>query len=227
MTNPPEAAPVRPVLNRGRVLTGALAYVDEHGIDALSMHKLGTRLGVRGMSLYNHVEGKDGLLDGLVDLMWSEIDTDTARFPGWEPAARGLADALRALVQRHPNAAPLIMTRQIIPVNALRVADAYLRAMRDDGVPEQSAAALLRTLISYALGQTLAEVRYAPPGAADDDAERARRVRTLIPDGTPGDLAHVANLVCGECGTTRQFDIGIDLMIRGLAAYLDSLDDAN
>jgi AcrR family transcriptional regulator len=220
---------VRPGLNRRRVLDAALEYVDEHGLEALSMHKLGTRLGVRGMSLYNHVKGKDGLLDGLVDLLWSQIDTDTTRFADWQAAVRALAGALRELVRRHPGAAPLIMTRRLMPHSALHVADAYLRVMRDGGVPEECAAALLRTVISYAIGQTLAEIRYAPPGtdsAADkdpDEAERVRLVDTLIPDGTPEELAHVAYAVCGACGTTRQFDIGVDLMIHGLTAYLDEL----
>lgn len=216
------APATRPGLTRRRVLEGALAYVDEHGLDALSMHKLGARLGVRGMSLYNHVEGKDGLLDGLVDLLWSEIDTDTTRFPDWQAAARSLAEELRTLVQRHPEAAPLIMTRQIMPHSALRVTDAYLRVLRDGGVPEECAAAMLRTLVSYAVGQTLAEIRYAPPGATGDDAQRARRVRALIPKDTPDALARVADLVCGECGINRQFDIGVDLMIRGLTSYLDA-----
>lgn len=217
--------PVRPALNRRRVLEAALAFVDEHGFDALSMHKLGTRLGVRGMSLYNHVAGKDGLLDGLVDLLWSEIDTNTARFPDWQAAARALAGSLRSLVQRHPEAAPLILTRRVMPHSALRVTDAYLRVLRDGGVPEECAAALLRTLMSYAIGQTLAEVRYASPGADGDAAQRMRLVDTLIPDGTPSDLTRVAYLVCGGCGITRQFDIGVDLMIHGLTAYLDELGD--
>lgn len=217
--------PVRPGLTRGRVLDAALVFADEHGLEALSMHKLGTRLGVRGMSLYNHVRGKDDLLDGLVDLLWSQVDTGTAGFRDWQAAVRGLAGALRELVRRHPGAAPLLMTRRLMPHGALRVVGAYLRFMCDAGVPEECAAALLRTVVSYAIGQTLAELRYTPPGmdAGDDagEAERARLVDTLIPDGTPEDLAHVAYAVCGACGTTRQFEIGVDLMVHGLTAYLD------
>lgn len=228
MSSTTSPTPVRPGLNRRRVLDAALEYVDEHGLDALSMHKLGTRLGVRGMSLYNHVEGKAGLLDGLVDLLWSQIDTDTTRFAGWQAAVRTLAGDLRELVRRHPGAAPLIMTRRLMPHSALRVAGAYLQAMRDGGVPEECAVALLRTVISYAIGQTLAEIRYTPPGfdAAIDEADEAERVRlvdTLIPDDTPDELAHVAYAVCGACGTTRQFEIGVDLMIHGLTAYLNEL----
>ncbi|MGH3448645.1 MAG: TetR family transcriptional regulator, partial [Nocardioidaceae bacterium] len=70
-------------LNRARVLDSGLAYVDEHGLDALSMHKLGAHLGVRGMSLYNHVEGKDDLLDGISALLWGEIDVAALRERHW------------------------------------------------------------------------------------------------------------------------------------------------
>lgn len=219
------ATPARPGLNRRRVLDAALECVDEHGLEALRMHKLGARLGVRGMSLYNHVEGKDGLLDSVVDLLWSQVDTDTTRFADWQAAVRALAASLRDLVRRHPGAAQLIMIRRLMPHSALRVAGAYLRAMRDGGVPEECAAALLRTVISYAIGQTLAEIRYTPPGSTDtaDEAERVRLVDTLIPDDTSDELAHVAYAVCGAYGATRQFEIGVDLMIRGLAAYLDEL----
>jgi AcrR family transcriptional regulator len=55
-------SPTRTPLTREQVLRAALAYVDELGLDALSMHKLGARLGVKAMSLYNHAEGKDDLL---------------------------------------------------------------------------------------------------------------------------------------------------------------------
>ena len=65
---------VRRPLSRERVLRAAVAYADEHGIDAVSMRKLGQDLGVDPMSLYNHVANKEDLLDGMVDLVVGEID---------------------------------------------------------------------------------------------------------------------------------------------------------
>jgi len=61
-------------LNRERVLQAALALADEHGVESLSMRKLAKTLGVEAMSLYGHVRNKDDLLDGLVDLVWAEIE---------------------------------------------------------------------------------------------------------------------------------------------------------
>ncbi len=73
----------RTPLSRDRVLLAAVAFADDRGIAALSMRKLGEALGVEAMSLYNHVENKDQLLDGMVDLVFGEIE-----LPGVEPTGR-------------------------------------------------------------------------------------------------------------------------------------------
>jgi len=218
-------------LSRGKVLTDAVAYVDEHGLDALSMHKLGARLGVKAMSLYKHVADKDDLLDGIVEQLWTEIPVE----PGggdWRQAIRGLASALRELVHRHPTAAPLLTSRQRLQERPLRVCHAQLRVMRLGGVPEQCAVALLRTVFAFGIGYALAELSFPRPVATDsdpaidpaldDDVARIRRMSSLLSANAPDDLVRTALLVCGDRDMTAQFDIGIDLMIRGLDAYLDT-----
>src|SRR5262249_37003225 len=95
------ASPARPGLTRSRVLQTALASVDEHGRDELSMQRPGAELGVRAMSLYNHVKGKDGLLDGLVELLWSEVGAESpASDADWRDTTRALAHSLRDVVHR-------------------------------------------------------------------------------------------------------------------------------
>src|SRR5260370_13583672 len=69
-------------LTRERVLRAALEFVDAHGLAALSMHKLGTELGVKRMSLYSHIDSKDALLDGLVEIMSAETAPAPAPAPG-------------------------------------------------------------------------------------------------------------------------------------------------
>src|SRR5262245_47694458 len=90
VTTSPPASPSRPGLTRSRVVQTALAAVDEHGLDELSMHRLGAELGVKAMSLYNYVKGKDGLLDGIVELLWSEVGAKSpAPKADWRVAMRG------------------------------------------------------------------------------------------------------------------------------------------
>lgn len=220
------SAPARPTLNRQRVLEAALAYADRHGLESLSMHKLGVELGVKAMSLYNHVEDKDDVLDGLVELLWSEVAADTPTSEDWRSAIRHLAVSLRAVVRRHPSVAPLVMSRQLMPEPALEVCEAYLAVMRQGDVPEECAVAFLRTVYAYGFGHALAELSCLPGGAADgadcDDLARMRRVTAMVPAHVPDHLVRVALKVCGDCDMAAQFDIGLDLMIRGFDAYLQS-----
>jgi AcrR family transcriptional regulator len=215
---------VRAPLSREQVLAGAVRYVDEHGLDALSMHKLGAALGVRGMSLYKHVANKDDLLDGIVERLWAEIPTEPVA-DNWRDAIHHLGAALRDLVHRHPHAAPLLTSRQTIHERSLLVCEAQLRVMREAGVPEQCAVALLRTVLVYGIGHGLAEL--AMPDLTDqgteDEVTRVRRVTNLLTPQASDDLVRTAMLVCGDYDMTDQFDIGLDLMIRGLDAYLDTL----
>ena len=79
----------RKPLSRERILDTALALVDEEGIEALSMRKLGQALGYEAMSLYNHVANKDDLLDGILDLVLAEMEPPDPA--GGLPAIRGSA----------------------------------------------------------------------------------------------------------------------------------------
>src|SRR3984893_6432653 len=87
-------------LSRERVLRSALAFADQGGIPSLSMRKLGDALGVEAMSLYNHVANKSELLDGMVDLVFSEIDLPSGG-AGWKTAMRPRVFFVRHALLRH------------------------------------------------------------------------------------------------------------------------------
>src|SRR5690348_15973512 len=97
-------------LSRERVLAAAVALADESGIEQLSMRKLAGSLGVEAMSLYNHVPGKDSLLDGMIDLVYAEIDVPA---PGghWTTEMRARAISTRDALKRHPWAIGLMEAR--------------------------------------------------------------------------------------------------------------------
>lgn len=219
--------PLRRTLTRQRILDGALRYVDEHGLEALSMHRLGAELGVKAMSLYNHVAGKDDILDGIVELLWGEVRVEPAAADDWRSAVSSLAHALRDCVHRHPHAAPLLMSRQVLPENALRSCDLLLRVLRDGGVPEEYAAPVLRTVVSYGFGYALTELSCWLPGdrdPAEDTSGCIRRLSSLLPAQTPEHLVHTAVTICGDCDMSAEFDLGIELMVRGLDCRLQQPD---
>lgn len=210
-TTPVQEAEERIPLTRQRIVEAALRYIDDRGLDALSMHKLGAELGVKGMSLYNHVASKDDLLDGVVELLFSEVESAAPTRDDWREGFRLFAHALRDVVRRHPYAAPLITSQQVMPVPALRVVHAHITSATDGGTPEAQAYALLRTITSYALGSALAEVSWGMGGSGC-----APIVSDLLRPGVPDELVGVAEVYCGQCDPDAQFELGLDLMLRGI-----------
>ena len=98
MTAPdqPSTAPRdRTPLSRDRVLRGAVAVADAGGIGALTIRSLAQELGVKPMSVYHHVANKDEILDGIVDLVFSEIELPTAG-GDWRAEMRRRAHSARA-----------------------------------------------------------------------------------------------------------------------------------
>ncbi|MQA24250.1 MAG: TetR family transcriptional regulator [Micromonosporaceae bacterium] len=213
MSTAPAPTGERTRLSRRRILDAALRYIDEHGLDALSMHKLGAELGVKGMSLYNHVANKDDVLDGVVELLWFEVEAAAPVEDDWRQAVRSFAHALRDVVRRHPNAAPLVISQQVMPAPALRVVEAQTAAAVSHGITETRAHGLLRTLTSYALGSAYVEVSLGMGGPGCSPS-----VNDLLRPGIPEDLAAVAHVFCGQSDPDAQFELGLDLMLRGFAS---------
>jgi AcrR family transcriptional regulator len=202
------------------VLQAALDFVDANGLAALSMHKLGAELGVQGMSLYSHVENKDALLDGIVEAMTWEAEMPPAAGTDWQGALRHLAGEIRGLIRRHPAAAPLLVSRPVMPARRLEQMDAYVRLLMRAGFTEDRAMDVLRTVVVYAHGYALVEACFTAcagcgpwPG---DELSQMRRVADMVPRDAPDHLLRLAMQFCGRCDMDDQFNLGIDLMIRGL-----------
>jgi AcrR family transcriptional regulator len=207
-------------LTREKVLRAALDFVDANGLAALSMHKLGAELGVQGMSLYSHVQNKDALLDGIVEAMSREAEMPPAGDTDWRDALRHLAGEIRAVILRHPAAAPLLVSRPVMPTRRLEQVDAYARLLMQAGFTEDRAMGVLRTVFMYAHGYALAEACFLACGQGgpwpDDELSRIRRVTEMVPRDAPDHLLRLAVLFCGRCDMDDQFALGIELMIRGL-----------
>lgn len=199
----------REPLSRKRILRAALDYIDEHGLDQLSMHKLGATLDARGMSLYNHVANRADMLDGVVEMLWGEIEAASAPGADWRENYRSFARAIRDVLLRHPRAVPLIPSRPVMPAASLRAVRAQVEAAVESGVDQAEAYALLRTVTSYAMGHASIysnwELACASCAPAVDDL--------LRPD-TPAELAEVADVFCGQSDPAAEFELGLKRMTR-------------
>jgi AcrR family transcriptional regulator len=204
-------------LSRSRILAAALELVDLDGLEALTMRRLADQLKVDPMSLYNYVDGKDALLDGLAEALWAEVKpTDSAA--GWKETLRSLATALRQLAHAHPHAYGLLFGRGFLPGPSLLSIDAALKVLEGAGLNREQAAEMIRTLMSYAVGYAMLELS-APPTSGESRLEQIVSLTRALPQDTPVHLVEVARLMC-DCDMDYQFKLGLDLILTGLEARL-------
>ena len=212
----------REPLSRERVLRAAVLLADEEGIEALTMRRLGLKLGVEAMSLYNHVASKDDLLDGVVDLVVSEIDlpADTTY---WKAAMRARAVSARAVFSRHPWASAMIDSRESSGPARLRYFDWVLGTLRRAGFTLEQAARAFSVLDSYIYGFGRQQLGSSSAGSDITPEEMAEAFLGAIP---ADDYPYLRELVVEHAmkagyDESADFAFGLDLILDGLQRLLD------
>jgi AcrR family transcriptional regulator len=206
----------RPPLSRDQVLRAAVAFADEHGIAALSMRKLGEAVGVEAMSLYNHVASKSDLLDGMVDVVFSEIGLP-APDAGWKPAMRQRAVSAREALACHRWAIGLMESRRSPGPATLRHHDAVLGCLRGAGFSVELTAHAYSLLDSYIYGFALQEASL-PFGTREETAQIAQEIAGQLPADQYPHLTELATRHVLQPGYDHgnEFGIGLDLILDSL-----------
>jgi AcrR family transcriptional regulator len=201
-------------LNRERVLSAALRLADEEGIEALSMRKLAEALGVKAMSLYNHVANKDDLLDGIVDRVISEIEVPNLQLD-WKAAMRQRANSAHEVLLRHPWATMPIVSRINVGSAMLRYIDATLGCLVEAGFSFEMADHAWNAIDSHIYGYTLQELNF--PVEASDYSEVAASFISMIPVEQYPYMNHLSHRVIdGSYDGLHDFEFGLELILNGL-----------
>ena len=205
----------RAPLSRDRVLQAAVALADETGIDSVSMRKLGEALGVEAMSLYNHVANKGDLLDGMVDVVFSEIDLPSGE--NWKVAMRQRAISARQVLGRHRWAIGRMESRASPGPATLRHHDAVLGCLRGAGFSIEMTAHAYSVLDSYIYGFALQEANLP----FDDAEETAQVAEEILGQFRAGDYPHLPELAMEHVlqpgyDYGNEFEVGLDLILDGL-----------
>ena len=216
---PPEP---RTPLSRDRVLRAAVALADESGIDSLTMRKLGDALGVEAMSLYNHVANKDDVLDGMVDLVFSEIGLPSGG-GDWKTAMRQRAISAREVLSRHRWAIGLMESRASPGSATLRHHDAVIGSLREGGLSIEMAAHAFSALDSYIYGFALREASL-PFDTAEETEEVAQMILKQLP---PDEYPYLTELTVEHVlqpgyDYGNEFEFGLDLILDGLERTRDA-----
>jgi AcrR family transcriptional regulator len=220
----PERTKRRTPLNRERVLSAAVALADQGGFESLTMRNLAKEVGVEAMSLYNHVANKDDLLDGMIDLVFGEIELPSTDVD-WKTAMRRRAVSTREALNRHRWAIGLMEGRSSHGPANLSLHNAVLGCLRAAGFSMEMTVHAYSVQDSYIYGFALQERDMSSESADDFAAEAQRQMHEY--QAVLADYPHLVEVVGGYVAKAgydyaTEFLFGLDLILDGL----DRLRDA-
>lgn len=217
----------RAPLTRDRVLRTAVDVADTAGIDALTIRRLAERLGVEPMSLYYHVANKEAILDGIVDLVFQEIEEAVGGFAvaetdaAWKATLRARILAARSVMLRHPWAPGVMDTRAGLGLTQARYVDAVVGTLRSGGLSFDLIHHAMHALGSRAYGfsQELGE------GEGGDDSADSGALEQMA-----AHVPHLAEMLAvvrhddpdstlGWCDDQFEFEFGLDIILDGLERH--------
>ncbi|SDP68092.1 DNA-binding transcriptional regulator, AcrR family [Pedococcus dokdonensis] len=219
-----KSAPRTP-LNRERVMRAAVDVADSEGISAVSMRRIGQELAVEAMSLYNHVAGKEALLDAMVDQVAGELlaAVDGLESPDpavdWQGALRARALAARTVMLRHPWAPGVLETRTTMSLDVVRYFDGVVSILRASGFSNDLAHHSLHALGSRVIGFSQELFDPGDTGSEDASEEMLAAMATQIPHLVEmlGEVAHdEPGATLGWCDDQTEFEFGLDVVLDGL-----------
>jgi AcrR family transcriptional regulator len=204
-------------LSRERVLRAALELADARGFDAISMRNVAKKLGVEAMSLYNHVANKEDIVDGLVDIVFGEIEVATPGTVDWKTSMRQRAISVRAALNRHRWAVGLMEGRMNPGPASLENHDAVLGCLRESGFSFRAAVHAYSVMDAYIYGFALQE-RGLPFDAPEETAQVMQRQRRNIPnmEDYPYLVEAASEFVEAGYDYDTEFEFGLDVILDGL-----------
>jgi len=201
----------RRTLTRERLVAEALSVIAADGVDALSMRALATRLEVVPAALYRHVRNKEQLYDLVLDGVLAEVDDHLDHTLAWTEQIKILAHRLRTVLDNHPGIAALLKTRDPLGPHSLALAEAFLTALQEAGLPRRETALAYSLIYDYILGFALSDrTTQIRPEAARDIISKAGGPE--LRDGQPARCQH-------QCRRLRR--LGAKPDFEGTVAMLD------
>ena len=220
-------------LSKERVLHAAVTLAARDGIESLTMRKLADELGAGAMSLYYYVPNKEELLDGMVDIVFSEIELPSTDVD-WKTAMRQRAISTRQVLNRHRWAVGLMESRLTPGPASLQLHNAVLGCLREGGFSIEMTIQAYSVQDAYIYGFALQEKTVpfddAEGGAAVAE-EQTRQFAELAEERQFATLAeefpYLAEVVAGHVAKVgydfaTSFEYGLDLILDALEKRRDA-----
>ncbi len=204
-------------LSRDRVLRGAITVADAGGLAALTIRSLAHELGVKPMAVYHHVANKDEILDGIVDLVYSEVELPSAD-GSWHAEMRRRAISARRVLRAHPWAIPLLQSRTSPGSATLAHHNSVIGSLRAGGFSVEMTAHAFALIDSYVFGFALSE-NSLPINGPETVAEVAEAMMLEFLAADYPSLLEFSTEHVLKPGYDfgAEFEFGLDLILDGLA----------
>jgi len=209
------AAPQGATLSRERVALAALAFLDSHGLDGLSMRRLARELGVGTMTLYHYFPSKRDLLDAVVEIAFRGEGLPPLEGP-WRDRLRSLSLAGRAALSRHPSLVEIRARQPILQADALQFGEVGLGILEAAGFEREEAVKAFRLLFTYTLGFAI----LSPEAAEKEARDSARAALAALPPQFYPRLTEVVDEAAEAMAGDVVFDYGLERILDGLEASL-------
>ena len=212
----------RPRLSRDRVLAAAVALADRGGLGSLTIRSLADALGARPMSVYHYVANKEEILDGIVDIVFSEMETPTVGGE-WRSEISRRAHSARQVLRRHPWAVPLLESRTSPGPATLAHHDAVLGTLLAAGFSRELTAHGYALLDAYVYGFAIQEASL-PFEGPDSVADVADPIMALMATGAYPHMVDMATSYYLQPGYdfADEFDFGLHLLLDALDRRLEA-----
>jgi len=209
-------------LSKAAVVERGLALADADGLDAVTIRRLATELGVTPMALYWHFRSKEDLLTALADRVWEEIDTKLDPDAGWPEQLRCLLESLVRVLRSHPGASQLLLAGEKRSSEAAMIAtETALEVLNRGGFDPERAAAIARSALFTGIALVMSEPGFEPGLTDAERAEQSRQSRVrlalLPPDRFPR-LVEAAGPLTSCDNPDFHYQLGIDMFIAGVRA---------
>ncbi|WP_324651099.1 TetR/AcrR family transcriptional regulator C-terminal domain-containing protein [Georgenia sp. H159] len=217
-------------LDRDLVVATAIELVDAEGVNALSMRRLGSALGVEAMALYRYVNGREDLLEAIVEEVTKHVerasDMDIGPHGGWQAYLQRLAHAVRELAFAHPQVFPLVATRHPAapwlrpPLRNLDVVEDFLATLTSAGFSEDQAVTAYRAFTSFLLGQLLLTVTQRGAQATTEEVLDEGQVTATHSDVSIADYPTIARLQrkLSVDSSDEEFEVALEQLLNRIDA---------
>ncbi|MFQ6329058.1 TetR/AcrR family transcriptional regulator C-terminal domain-containing protein [Nocardia sp. CWNU-33] len=209
-------------LRRDQIVAAAVELLDAEGREALSMRKLGAKLGAGATSLYWHVANKNELLELALDEIWGLVDTPEPDETSWREVVTTFAYSLRVTMLAHPWVASMAVQMPSIGPNSFRLGDRLRRTFLCAGFTGVDVHLATSTVMSFVLGQIIPAITADKAFDGDLSPENVMEVMEQIGHDYPEMMADYRTTVPTDPEVARAmaFDFGLLCVMDGLEARL-------